>query len=505
MNLGLLALHIMLGSVLPESSLDTVRETLSSQNKANALVLQSIENVEALNKELEFVQAMLKKLEQQNLELKNDGEKNTEAVKLEVLAINESFLKERAQYLHQIAVLEQNLEKMNLKVDRLHEKAMKKFSNQVGELIATATLPDNYVESSPEQPSLSIFKYRPEIKKSAGYVGIEFLWWKVYEGALDYAVKGQKGANPGSSQQIGSIGKMHYATFTWAPGYRVYVGYRFAPDFWEVEANYTYYHSSHSNQTYHPKGYPPNIVETIPPSGNPLPAKTTVGTFTQYTHTPVRVARASVSINYNLGDILLARRLLATDALLLRVLLGVTGGSIDQHMSYKYLPGSVIINGIDFGTGSTVKGRENWKFSGAGLRLGLDTDWFMGKGFSLLSEGSFALIFGPWSKFAFNKTNNHLPSNEITTLTPQVTNDIHINDHRFIFHLRLALMPAWGKQYNRFGFLLYAGYELNFFANLQEVYRPVFLDDSPTGGRDANFTAGFLGIQGLTAGLKFDF
>ena len=402
---------------------------------------------------------------------------------------------------------------MNEKVDWLDKKAVKRFSTEIGALIETATLPDVQSASQDEMTmnassSLPVFQYRPEIKKSGGYAGVEFLWWKVYEGALDYAIKGQVGSNPGSTQAIGAIGKLKSATFSWAPGYRAYLGYRFHPDFWEVEAMYTYYHSSHKNETCHPSCCAPDVLVVTPGPITTEPAKATVGTFVQFTDTPVTLATSSISLNYNIGDLLLARRFLTSDAIIMRALLGATGAWIDQRWHYKYLPGDLIVNGIDLGVGSTSKGKENWKFSGGGMRLGLDMDWFAGKGFSILSEGSFALIFGSYTKHSLNTVNNNFPSGfppPNGAITPQVVNNIRIHDDRFVFHARLAFLPAWGIHFDHWGFLFYAGYEFNFFANLQEVFRPASFSDRSFDGREVDFTYGFLGMQGLTAGLKFDF
>jgi hypothetical protein len=544
MSLGLLMLHIALGTLLPGAPSETSKQGVSSQNDESALIAELAESGADLSKKLALVQGMIQDLEKQNLELKEIQEKNAEITKLEISAINERLfaerekhlqeiknleqthaetvkleiqeinerlLQEKAQHLNQITILEKELVSMNDKVDWLDKKAIKRFSTEIGGLIETATLPDTPSEApnatrTTSPASLSIFRYRPEIKKSGGYLGVEFLWWKVYEGALDYAIKGQIAPNQGSDEIIGPIGKLESASFSWAPGYRTYIGYRFRPDFWELEASYTYYHSSRHNKARHPKCCPPNV--TVVDSVATGPEKAVVGTFAQFTDTPMALGKSLISLNYNLGDLLLARRFLTSDAIIMRVLLGGTGAWIDQHWHYKYLPGDFIIDGFDAGSGATVRGKENWKFSGGGVRLGLDMDWFAGKGFSILSEGSFALFFGSYSKLSYNEVNNHFPPGlppPPEPQFPQVINNLRQHDDRFVFHTRLSFLPAWGMHFNKWGFLLYAGYELNFFANLQEVLRPLSFSDRSFDGRETGFTYGFLGIQGLTAGLKLDF
>lgn len=452
----------------------------------------------------EFMALQKQFLQEKNLlteELQRLQEEHSRSLQLEVSDLDQRLFKEKQTHLEHIAALEQDLTLVTKKLDWLDESALKKFSCHVGDFVAATTLPQ-YETATELAPVLPIFQYRKKSGEQAGYAGIEFLWWKAYEGALDYAVKGQKGANPGNDQSIGATGSLKSATFAWAPGYRLYLGYRFPPDFWELEACYTYYHSSHDNKTSFPSGYPPNTVG--PPTTQP--EKATVGTFLQNTAAPVRSAKSSLSLNYNLGDLLLGRRFLATDALLLRLLVGATGAWIDQHFHYKYLPGSFIDSEVNLGQGSTVKGKEDWNFSGGGMRIGLDTDWFIGKGFSLLAEGSLALIFGSYSKISYNKTNNHVPTDIPTNNPfPQVTTDLKMHDYRFVPHIQLKFMPAWGKQFGKFGLLVYAGYELNLFANLQEVYRSLLYSPQSINSRPSTFTYGMLGIQGLTAGLKFDF
>ena len=459
-------------------------------------------STEAVKLEIAAIhERLLKEKEKHHEEMEKLKKAHAEAVKLEVLAVNERILEERKQHLNQIAALKNDLTLTNKKVSWLDERAQRKTAYQIGDLLAEAAFSGPEMETAPP-PILPIFRYRPEIKKSAGYSGVEFLWWKAYEGALDYAIQGQEGSNPGNSQGIGAVGKLKSASFAWDPGYRLYMGYRFPPDFWEVEAIYTYYHSSHRNKVPYPKCYPPNTVTTG--IVTTYPEQATVGTFLQDTDTPTALAKSSISLNYNMGDLLLARRLAITDALLLRAIFGVSGLWLDQHWKYNYLPGSFILNGVNEGLGSVVVGKENWKFSGGGMRLGIDMDWFAGKGFSILTEGSVALFFGSYSKLSFSKTNNHVAQTQ-TPLAPQVLGDLKIHDDRFSVHTRLRLMPAWGMRFDRLSFLFYIGYEINLFTNLQEVYRPASTSNRSIDERTTDFTYGLLGMQGLTTGLKFDF
>ncbi len=464
---------------------------LQTSSEKNAEVVQL--EIAAINERL------LTEREKHAEEIERLKEAHAEAMKLEISAVNERLFEEKKQHLNHMAAVESDLALTNKKVSWLDERAKKKITNQVGDLLATAALPDPEMEPAPKLP---VFCYRPDIKKAAGYIGIEFLWWKAYEGALDYAIKGQTGPNPGNDQVIWSIGKLKSAHLAWDPGYRVFLGYRFHPDFWEVETVYTYYHSSNGDKVRHPKCCPPDTVTIDSVTTNP--EKATIGTFLQYTNTPITLAKSSISLNYNMGDLLLARRVPVTDTLIIRGIFGASGLWLDQHWKYLYLPGDLIVDGVNEGPGAIVSGKENWKFSAGGMRLGIDLDWFIGKGFSLLTEGSAALFFGSYSKLSFSKTNNHVPQNQVS-LSPQVLENLKIHDDRFSVHTRLSFMPAWGMRFDRFSFLLYAGYELNIFTNVQETYRSLSASTRSIDARTTGFTYGLLGMQGLTAGLKFDF
>lgn len=112
MSLGLLILHVALGTLPLGSLSETSNEEVSSQNNDNLLVAQLAEYGADLNRKLALVQGMLQDLERQNSELKALQEKNAETTKLEILAIHERLLIEKEKHLQEIKNLKKPTQKL---------------------------------------------------------------------------------------------------------------------------------------------------------------------------------------------------------------------------------------------------------------------------------------------------------------------------------------------------------------------------------------------------------
>ena len=77
--------------------------------------------------------------------------------------------------------------------------------------------------------------------KKVLFFNLEFLYWTVNEGALDYAIKMK---NPAWGTPTDAVGHYKRAEFNWNPGVRFNFGYFNAPHYWDAQAQYTYFYSA---------------------------------------------------------------------------------------------------------------------------------------------------------------------------------------------------------------------------------------------------------------------
>lgn len=317
------------------------------------------------------------------------------------------------------------------------------------------------------------------VERPGGFGGVQFLYWTVYENQTFFAVTGQEAGSSSftGAQDSGSIGNVKSMSYDWKPGYRLNLGYCFRPDFWEIEGVYTYFYDKGNSS-----------IDACSSSSNPT--KALVGTFDQGTQSPIFTAKSFIRLNYNQGDLLLGRKFMLTDHLLLRFLFGATGSWITQNWRYAYEGAS------------TVKGKQDWKFYGGGMRIGLDADWYIGKGWGFLTKANLGILAGTFREFVYNETNN--AGNSVPT-PPNVVQDINLKDHRFAYHTQIAFLPSWGKMYSKWGFSVFAGYELNLWFNLHQIYCDTLQSNLSFDTRKPITENGLVGFQGLTTGLQFQF
>ncbi|QVL57641.1 MAG: hypothetical protein KFB93_00780 [Simkaniaceae bacterium] len=325
----------------------------------------------------------------------------------------------------------------------------------------------------PDKPSQTPLEgYKPSMESSGGYGYVQYLLWRVIEGETDYAIKGSPLEFPPGQVDMNAIGNLKTAQFDWSSGFRLGSGWRFTPYQWELEGNYTYYSASGSNSVRRPQLQ--GINSTFPASISG----------------PLARAKSHVDLDYQMGNLFLAKRFVLDDYLIMRCLFGVTGGYIEEDWTIHYygvLPSKWDRNNTT---------HSDWSYWGVGLRNGFEWDWFFGKGFSLFGGFNFSILYGQYK--------NHLrdeifPQND----DPFNVQNTHLSEKRIIPHYELSFGPRYERMFKNWGFSLYAQYELNILQNLHYVMRhrggPV------NNGRTNLHTNSLTGFHGLTLGGQVNF
>lgn len=312
-----------------------------------------------------------------------------------------------------------------------------------------------------------IYKYRPLIEDNCLFLHEEFLYWKTVENNTDFAAY----TLPASSTNLGSgvNGTIEGVHFIPKFGIRLGVGYRFKPAFWELELQYTYFHPHGTNRL------------------NPRTGYTLVSTNSLVSTTPLTHAYGHISLEENIAELTLARRFLVNNNIICKLDITGSGAWFHQNLTNEYFSTNNL---------SVATLHQEWKFHGGGINLGLDVDWYIGKGFSLVGKAAFGMLFGHY--------NNNFYQQETVNTTTAVIGDTHFQDHRIVPRFQIFLGPSYGRMLGHFGFNLYAAWELNNYWNLHEMHL-TDLTSSYSNTRASRYVSGVIGTQGLTTGISLFF
>jgi Legionella pneumophila major outer membrane protein precursor len=303
------------------------------------------------------------------------------------------------------------------------------------------------------------------------FTNLEFLYWKVEEGADDYAIKMTKPPR-NATTTLQAQGEYERASFDWSPGLRASVGYFNAPKYWEIRAQYTWLYS---------KGN-----ESVLATGANLFLN---GTFTQYLLNSLTSAETKNQLHYHVADILVDRMFLPNPHLRMRLYVGLTGGFFDQKWGIRYLD--------DINTTTVM---NQWDFSGGGFRVGASVDWFWGCDFYVTGLVTFASLVGRYKNFSDINTDANVSGSDNVEIPFKETT---FKDTRLVFQPQFYLGPSYQRSFCCNRFEIFAGYELNAWFNLIEVFRSS--QNSAEQSKETFINTSVLGLHGLTVRATFDF
>lgn len=291
-----------------------------------------------------------------------------------------------------------------------------------------------------------------------------FLFWRVQEGALDYALKMQQPSPAGS---VFAQGRFHSATFDGEPGFRIAASYFRAPKYWEIWGQYTRLTARGENSV-----------------DAPLPAdKFLTGTWPSTSTSALSNARSSIHMNYNVADLLVDRFFNPNPHLRMRLLGGGTAAWMDQDWSIHY---TNIVN-------ETTQIRNRWKFVGGGFRVGTIVDWFWGYDIYLTATATCASLIGVY----------HNQAHQTFSTLALPVRDTHFSDVRPAFTVQAIFGPSWQKSFCSTRVEIFAGYELNSWFNIAEFYRSTTA--TSTASKETWMNTGMIALQGLNARATLDF
>ena len=262
-------------------------------------------------------------------------------------------------------------------------------------LMSSASAHNNYqsgtssnIDSSLQQDTYQRGTFR-EITPPAGprvahgadvYVTADFIWWKASEGALPFFITGlNESAIPDEKDESiftsPTRGKILAMGESWAPGFKVCVGLNLGHDGWDIQTQYTWLHTSHSDSHKEKSG-----VILDPPQIHAHSDKL------RYDSIDVTSRK---NLHFNVMDLNLGRNFYLSQFFTTRPYIGIKGTW--QKHTWDVVSS---LNNLKLKTGDDkevavtgpLTSSKHYDVWGLGIRNGLNAAWHLSKSFSLYGD-----------------------------------------------------------------------------------------------------------------------
>lgn len=319
-----------------------------------------------------------------------------------------------------------------------------------------------------------------------------FLYWQAYEDGLEYLQS--INSTLIDNTHIDIEGRLYDLDFDWNPGVRLDIGYIFPQrQQWELGLGWTHiYSKAHDSCSLSEKS---SGEKTLKPIWLPL----ILGGFAEK-------ASAHWSACYNTLDFSLSRHYFVGKWLAMKPFIGVRGAWIDQDYRVNYLAGH---NGLPDITENRFKVDQD--FSGGGLIMGTDLQWFAAKNWSILAKVTGGLVYG---HFSVDERVKGVVQFAAPVQAFAIFETLHFkNDlNRVVPTVEAKGGVQWQTFFNDDKFLVSVGlfYDLVYWWNQNQFLNYiVLLDESPTANGDSLLIPkranGGLQYQGISAQARVEF
>lgn len=339
-------------------------------------------------------------------------------------------------------------------------------------------------------------------------------YWNANQDGLEYALEDLVAIPPpgtfDNTNRISSIieGEFLKPRPQWDWGFKLGLGYNSSHDGWDVQVLWTHFKNrasscveSDDNATLLPlwSGFATNAVSFGTGAGsNPLYATDMSSTW---------------SLKLDLVDLEFGRAFWNSKYVTLRPHMGLRLASLGQSYEINYSGGAWqgVLNGVgEVIVPATISQVAlDGKFDGVGVRAGLDTDWYVGHGFSLFGNAAISIVYG---RFSIEQDEHRRATQSPFSKFPVLTTEENFHSSKAMTDLELGF--EWTTMFNecRYGFTIAAAWEQHMFFNQNQFWRvtrvdgqPVADNPNPTGENVFIQRRGDLSTHGWTVTATFDF
>ncbi|HAB98631.1 MAG TPA: hypothetical protein DCE71_02265 [Parachlamydiales bacterium] len=364
------------------------------------------------------------------------------------------------------------------------------LASSVAALLATTSvyaIPKGPCDTKPEvcceepKPGPFAFSYPLDMNITCPrdfYVHVDGLAFQAKQDGMEFAISNSE-FDPSTSPTTGiSNGEVlgfsnDHSDWDYNPGLRFGMGFYLDHDAWQVDFTWTWLNiTNYKNESIPPSSTNALIPEFLIPGSESATMSATNNTVS-----------ASWKASYNVLDARLGKPYYVSRYLILNPHFGVRAGWIDQHFSVDY-------GGAYSGVARAIAHSDNdlWTF---GARTGLNTDWILGKGWSLFGNVAGSLLFG---KFDIDQ---HLDYGDSDGYN--LDDDFYQN----VTNVEIALGLSWGQHFdkNKYRVGLRAAYEFHEWFDINNIRK--FYGPSPYYAND-RVARGNLNLNGFSLSLSLD-
>lgn len=331
-------------------------------------------------------------------------------------------------------------------------------------------------DCSQPTPGPFAFAYPMDINLSCPrdfYFHVDGLAIQAKEDGLTFAATtGSTTTGVSGGQELGFSNNSH--DFDYNPGIRFGLGFYLNHDAWNIDFNWTWINITNYKQDDPGSSFNVLLPEWLFPATSGVPQ----------TGNTNQTVNAAWNAHYNTIDARIAKPYHISRFMIFTPHFGLRGGWIDQHFGVHY--GSIIA-----GQNDTIAHADN-NFWGIGSRIGIDTDWFLGKGWCLFANTAASMLFG---KFDVSQS-------AVYSSTPG-TIDLENKFYQNVPNFEIILGLGWNKFFdkNKYRISLKGAYEFHDWLNQNNLTR--FFGTATTYAHDI-VSRGDLTLNGFSFKVQFD-
>jgi len=347
-----------------------------------------------------------------------------------------------------------------------------------------------------ERLGIDFASARPEVEGQKAFISFDILYWHPKVGGTDYAYSAQIQSRtvtvPGAGSTVVLLparkGEVKHNDLDWEWGFKVGLGCNVPHDGWDIYGQYTWYNPDSTQSS-----------TKAPPSGL-LPLR-------QFGEIVALKAKSSFEIDYDNLDVEHGRSYFTSAYLSFRPFIGVKTTWLDLYQRITYVASplnDIVFPGQFDTTGFDFKSKGSSKLWGIGPRVGLNSRWHLGSGFSYFGDVATSILYGYFKTFHHEFFPPHIDVNDANGNLFK----IRTKKHLFIPFMQMFTGLEWDGYVNHKNqhIRLKLGYEVQYYWRANQIQQPEDASGtSPTLRVDYEPFSDDVMFYGITGEFRLDF
>ncbi|GAB4186788.1 MAG: hypothetical protein Tsb0015_04840 [Simkaniaceae bacterium] len=325
---------------------------------------------------------------------------------------------------------------------------------------------------------------------TGAFVQLSALYWHPKVGGTEFAYTDQD-----PQAQLPIKGQVKDMDFDWSWGLKAQIGYNSSNDGWDFLLNYTWFDSHGSAST--SAGRSDTV---IPLRGTSSLTADQIGVFSF-----CQKAKSQFDFTFNAVDLEMGRHYFVSESLAFRPHIGVKSAWIDLEQITRYTGGRLVTTSTPPGSPSltglgvnSVHVKDDNDFWGLGPRVGVNTNWYVGNGYSLFGDAAAAMLYG---RYEVHHRERYSANKDI--------NRIHLqaNRHGFVPTMQIMLGAEYDRYINndRNHIRIRLGFESQYYWRANQMIKVDSIDKGTNPAAKYDRYSEDVSMHGLTLDVRVDF